>query len=142
MRHKVARSIAVAFALVGLVGCSSSDSTPSVLSEGSSEVSTTDMFAGDSTSTTSADGIVRISVMVGIDSGEDRIDEIPLGSRVELSLTNPLAADEYHVHGYDLGSGGTPKGETKTFTFTADKTGDFEVESHATEEVLVVLRVS
>ena len=155
MRCKVVHSV-VAFALAGLVGCSSSDSTPGVSSEASSEVtsevssevsttdtvSASDTVAGNPTTTTGADGTVRISVTVGADSGVDRIEEIPLGSQVELSFTNPSAADDYHVHGYDLGGGETPKGETKTFTFTADKAGDFEVESHATEEVLVILRVS
>ena len=146
MRRKVVHGVVVAFALVGFAGCSSSDNAPSVISEAMSEessaVSITDTVAGNSTSTTSADGTVRISVTVGVDSGENRIEEIPLGSQVELSFTNPSAADDYHVHGYDLGGGETPKGDTKTFTFTADKAGDFEVESHATEEVLVVLRVS
>jgi hypothetical protein len=32
-------------------------------------------------------------------------------------------------------------GDTKTFTFTADKAGDYEVESHSSEAVLMVLRV-
>jgi hypothetical protein len=35
----------------------------------------------------------------------------------------------------------TKKGDTKTFTFTADKAGEYEVESHLTEAVLMVLRV-
>jgi hypothetical protein len=148
MKHKITYSTVAVCALITLVGCSSSDSTPGISSEVSSAVSTTDTvstsetIADSSTTTTGADGTVRISVTVGADSGVDRIEEIPLGSQVELSFTNPSAADDYHVHGYDLGGGETPKGETKTFTFTADKSGDFEVESHATEEVLVVLRVS
>jgi hypothetical protein len=29
----------------------------------------------------------------------------------------------------------------KTFTFTADKAGDYEIESHISEKVLAVIRV-
>lgn len=88
------------------------------------------------------DGIVKISVTVGVDSGADRIEEVKLGQQVELTITNPDDDDEFHLHGYDLGGDETPAGEDKVFAFTATEAGDFEVESHATEEVLVVLRVS
>ena len=84
---------------------------------------------------------VTIDVVVGKNSASDRVEEIPLGSEVTLNFTNPQADDEYHVHGYDLGGGITKKGDTKTFTFTADKAGDYEVESHSSEAVLMVLRV-
>jgi hypothetical protein len=69
------------------------------------------------------------------------VEEVALGSQVTLNFTNNEAEDEYHVHGYDLGGGMTKKGDTKTFTFTADKAGDYEVESHSSEAVLMVLRV-
>lgn len=84
---------------------------------------------------------VTIDVTVGENSSPDRVEEIPLGSEVTLNFTNPQADDEYHVHGYDLGGGVTKKGDTKTFTLTADKAGDYEVESHSLHTVLVVLRV-
>lgn len=85
---------------------------------------------------------VTIDVTVGENSAADRVEEIPLGSVVILNFTNPQADDEYHLHGYDLGEGITKKGETKTFSLTADKAGDYEVESHISETVLVILRVS
>ena len=136
-------------ALVAFAGCSSSDDNSDVFGDATTTVSVADTAdtaepttSDETTTTASAEGTVRISVTVGVDSGKDRVEEIPLGSQVELSFTNPAVADEYHVHGYDLGDGETAKGETKTFTFTADKAGDFDVESHATEDVLVVLRVS
>lgn len=88
------------------------------------------------------DGIVKINVTVGVDSGPDRIEEVPPGSQVELTLVNPEDDDEFHVHGYDLGGDETAAGEEKVFAFTATEAGDFEVESHATGEVLVVIRVS
>jgi hypothetical protein len=32
-------------------------------------------------------------------------------------------------------------GEASIISFTADKAGDFEIESHVTEDVLVIIRV-
>lgn len=102
---------------------------------------TTEVAATDPT-TTVDDEIVRITVTVGIDSGPDRIEEVSVGDSIELTMVNPDEDDEFHVHGFDLGGDETPAGEEKTFAFTATETGDFEVESHATGEVLVVIRVS
>jgi hypothetical protein len=122
--------------LVGLAACSSdSTSTDTVAA-----VETTVNTFSD-TSTTISDGSITIEVVVGENSGPDRVEEVPLGAQVTLQFTNPDADDEYHVHGYDLGGGVTKKGEMKTFTFTADKAGDYEVESHISEKVLAVIRV-
>ena len=122
--------------LVGLAACSSdSTSTDTVAA-----VETTVNTFSD-TSTTISDGSITIEVVVGENSGPDRVEEIPLGAQVTLQFTNPDADDEYHVHGYDLGGGVTKKGEMKTFTFTADKAGDYEIESHISEKVLAVIRV-
>ena len=122
--------------LVGLAACSSdSTSTDTVAA-----VETTVNTFSD-TSTTISDGSIIIEVVVGENSGPDRVEEVPLGAEVTLQFTNPDADDEYHVHGYDLGGGVTKKGEMKTFTFTADKAGDYEIESHISEKVLAVIRV-
>ena len=122
--------------LVGLAACSSdSASTDTVVA-----VETTVNTFSD-TSTTVSDGSITIEVVVGENSGPDRVEEVPLGAEVTLQFTNPDADDEYHVHGYDLGGGVTKKGEMKTFTFTADKAGDYEIESHISEKVLAVIRV-
>jgi hypothetical protein len=122
--------------LVGLAACSSdSTSTDTVAA-----VETTVNTFSD-TSTTISDGSITIEVVVGENSGPDRVEEVPLGAQVTLQFTNPDADDEYHVHGYDLGGGVTKKGEMKTFTFTADKAGDYEIESHISEKVLAVIRV-
>ena len=122
--------------LVGLAACSSdSTSTDTVAA-----VETTVNTFSD-TSTTISDGSIIIEVVVGENSGPDRVEEIPLGAEVTLQFTNPDADDEYHVHGYDLGGEVTKKGEMKTFTFTADKAGDYEIESHISEKVLAVIRV-
>ena len=86
-------------------------------------------------------GPIEISVTVGTDSAIDRIEEVPLGSQVNITLTNPNADDEFHLHEYDLTAGDTPKGEAAVISFTADKAGLFDLESHVTEEVLVVISV-
>ena len=93
--------------------------------------------------TTAASAPVVISVVVGTDSSPDRVEKIPLGAQVTLTLTDPNSDEEYHVHGYELGDGvEMTKGQPEVFEFVADKAGDFEVESHTTETVLVILRVS
>ena len=86
-------------------------------------------------------GRIEISVTVGTDSAADRVEEVPLGSQVNITLTNPNADDEFHLHDYDLTAGETPKGEAAVISFTADKAGLFDLESHVTDEVLVVISV-
>ena len=81
------------------------------------------------------------SVIVGTDSSPDRIEEVALGANVQVTLSNPNADDEFHLHGYDLSPGETKMGEVSIISFTADKVGDFEIESHITEDVLVIIRV-
>ena len=122
--------------LVGLAACSSDSASTDTVAAVETTVNT---FSD--TSTTISDGSIIIEVVVGENSGPDRVEEVPLGAEVTLQFTNPDADDEYHVHGYDLGGGVTKKGEMKTFTFTADKAGDYEIESHISEKVLAVIRV-
>ena len=86
-------------------------------------------------------GPIEISVTVGTDSATDRVEEVPLGSQVNITLTNPNAADEFHLHEYDLSTGETPKGESAVISFTADKAGLFDLESHVTDEVLVIISI-
>ena len=134
------RVIVVVSAVLALGACSSGTDS------GSSD--TTAVPTVDSVSDTSSDSTVSvpenvtIAVTVGVDSGPERVEQVALGSQVTLALTNPNEDDEFHLHGYDLSPGETPKGETATITFTADKIGEFEVESHHTADVLVVINVS
>ena len=89
-----------------------------------------------------ADAPLLIDVVVGEDTGDDRIEEVPFGSIVTIRIVNPDDDDEYHIHGFDLGDGEEfPAGSPASFTFAADMSGDFELESHATDDVLLVLRV-
>lgn len=137
----------VASALI--LGCGSSGSTSKESVEttvASVSDSVADTVADSSSSTgvssTVADDVARIRVTVGVDSGPQRVENVALNQQVELTIVNPKADDEFHLHGYDLGGGATKAGEEKTFAFTATEAGEFEVESHVTETVLVVLKVS
>lgn len=137
----------VAFLVLGsfLVACTSDgDVDVATSATGDTVVPTTAQAATDFTrpETTVADPVARISVTVGIDSSPDRVEEVALGQEVALTLVNPDADDEFHLHGYDLGGGETTKGEAKTFSFTATEAGEFELESHVTGDVLVVVKVS
>jgi hypothetical protein len=83
-----------------------------------------------------------ISITVGVDSGPDRVDRVAVGDVVTLVVTNPTVDDEFHLHGYDLGDGQeVPAGQTASFTFTASQAGEFELESHETDGVLLLLVV-
>lgn len=133
---KIWKLMLVLTPLVGLAACSSDSASTDTVAAAETTVNTL-----SATSTTISDGRITIEVVVGENSGPDRVEEVPLGAEVTLQFTNPDADDEYHVHGYDLGGEVTKKGEMKTFTFTADKAGDYEIESHISEKVLAVIRV-
>jgi hypothetical protein len=120
--------------VVSLASCSNNDADEG----GNLSADTTEMPA-DSTAKVAAP--IEISVTVGTDSAADRVEEVPLGSQVNITLTNPNADDELHLHDYDLTAGKTPKGEKAVISFTADKAGIFDLESHVTDEVLVVISV-
>jgi hypothetical protein len=133
---KIWKLMLVLTPLVGLAACSSDSATTDTVVAVETTLNTLSEI-----STTISDGSVTVDIVVGKNSGPDRVEEVPLGAEVTLQFTNPDADDEYHVHGYDLGGGVTKKGEMKTFTFTADKAGDYEIESHISEKVLAVIRV-
>jgi hypothetical protein len=85
---------------------------------------------------------IIIEATVGVDTGPERLESVPLGSNVVLSVTNPTSDDEFHLHGYELGDAVVmPAGQTETFSFLADQAGEFELESHETGGVLLVLSV-
>ena len=140
------KPVALVVGLLVLAACGSGDeSTDTTPAAPATVVESTAMTVAPkdtATPTTMVDDTVRISVTVGVDSGPDRIEEVSVGDSVELTMVNPDEDDEFHVHGFDLGGDETPAGEEKVFVFTATESGDFEVESHATGDVLVVIRVS
>ena len=118
--------------IASLASCSDTDAD-----EGANLSTDTTVVAADPSAKVA--GRIEISVTVGTDSAADRVEEVPLGSQVNITLTNPNADDEFHLHDYDLTAGETPKGEAAVISFTADKAGLFDLESHITDEVLVVI---
>lgn len=85
--------------------------------------------------------VTEFKVVVGENSGPDQTLTVAQGSTVRLFFVNPNEDDEIHLHGYDLGGSQLPAGEEAIFEFVADETGTFDVESHVTGEVLMVLVV-
>lgn len=146
------RTSLVAALVVVAAACSSgsadvADSTVAPVTTGSSASSAPVTAAPTSPPPTSppsapatVDPVVRIDVVVGVDDGPDRIESVTLGSEVVLTITNPSRSDEFHVHTLDL-EAQVAAGETATFSFVADVAGTYEVESHDTGALLVVLEV-
>jgi hypothetical protein len=89
-------------------------------------------------------GKATITVAVGTDDfttkGGTRVVSVPKGTEVTVELTDPNADQEYHLHGYDV-EVAAAKGATGKINFVADQTGSFDVESHDTEQVLLVIVV-
>jgi hypothetical protein len=83
--------------------------------------------------------IAEITVLVGLDSGPDRVETVRLGQEVVITLQSDQD-EEYHLHDYDL-TQKAAAGVEATLNFVADKPGRFELESHVTDEVLLVLEV-
>ena len=75
---------------------------------------------------------------IAIDADHDavRTVTVPLGTPITLTVRS-AKPQEFHLHGYDLELAGTEV----VFQFTADLPGAFELESHATEKVILVLQV-
>jgi len=85
----------------------------------------------------------EIIVHVGVDDAAtvgSRVENVKLGDNVILRLTSD-SDEDYHVHGYDLEQK-VAAGVEAQFEFKADMAGDFEVESHVTNKVYVVLHVA
>ena len=107
-----------------------------------SETVATTTTAVATTTTTVAPEPLDIEVIVGENSGDERIEVVALGDDVRITLVNPTQEDEYHLHGYDIVSKKMAPGAPATLTFTANVAGTFELESHVTNDVLVVLEIS
>ena len=131
MKKRILASAAVLALMIPVSACSSSSSSDTTAPAAESTIDSTAKVAGP----------VEVTVTVGVDSSPDRTVEVPLGAEVNVRLSNPDADDNFHLHGYDLSPGDTPKGETAIITFTADTAGDFEIESHVTDKVLIIISI-
>ena len=91
-----------------------------------------------------ADGSISINVIVGTDDYDtlegDRVVEIALGSAVTITLTDAKEDQDYHLHVYDVGAE-AKKGEPGVISLVVDQAGQFDVESHTTGKLLLVLVV-
>ena len=87
---------AIPAAVLFLAACSDDTSTDSTTTVSSTPADST---SGDASSDSAVDGPVQIDVLVGTDSSPDRVEHVKLGESVTLNITNPAAADSYHVHG-------------------------------------------
>ncbi len=84
--------------------------------------------------------VIEITVTGGQPSGGPVGEEVPLGTEVSIQVTAD-AADEVHLHGYDLTAEVAP-GQLGEITFTADIPGQFEVELEGSGTLLVELSVA
>lgn len=118
-----------------VVGCGSSD-------ESTVDTAADEIVVDDTTeSVGEMPEVTEFKVVVGENSGPDQTLTVAQGATVRLFFVNPNEDDEIHLHGYDLGGGTLPAGEEAIFEFVADEPGTFDVESHVTGEVLMVLVV-
>lgn len=123
---KFALAAVAVFALSACGGSSTSDTT----------------VAPDTTSIAATADTEKFTLTVGENSGDTNIISFTKGSHVELTIVNPEADDEIHLHGYDLTTGELAKGNKSVISFVADQAGDFEIESHVSETVLSIVRIA
>ena len=128
-------TVSVVAALLLVAGCSSSEEIDTAVED--------TVVVDDSVEDVLDDaaGVAEFEVTVGQNSGADTVFTVATGSEVRLVLVNPNEDDEFHLHGYDLGGAMTPAGQEAIIQFVASDAGEFEVESHMTGEVLMVLVV-
>jgi hypothetical protein len=134
-------------AVATLAACGSSSGSSSDTTAAAAETTVADELTPTSAAATPAsvtDGKATIDVKVGTDdfttTKGTRVVSVPKGTAVTIHLTAP-DAEEYHLHGYDIEQD-ADAGETATLEFTADQTGQFDLESHVTENTLLVLVVA
>lgn len=77
-----------------------------------------------------------VSILVDADSGETQDVSVALGTPMTIRIRS-TTSEEFHLHGYDLELTGTDV----TFTFVADKLGDFELETHGSGALILLLSV-
>jgi hypothetical protein len=141
----LAAGLAATTLTIGLAACGS-DSDKSSDTTAAAETTVADELTPTSAPATPADvadGKATIDVQVGTDdfttSKGTRVVSVPKGTAVTINLTS-ADAEDYHLHGYDIEEN-ADAGKTATMEFTADQTGQFDLESHVTENTLLVLVV-
>ncbi|MEN9824090.1 MAG: hypothetical protein RLZ04_2516 [Actinomycetota bacterium] len=113
---------------------------PASTDPASTDPASTEPAPASSDPTTAVPAPVQIDVVVGVDSGEDRVERVAFGSDVTLNIVNGPEAAEYHVHGIDLEVAADPD-QMVTLNFVASVEGPYEVEDHETGAVILVIEV-
>ena len=140
--------------VITLTACGSSSSTTNETAiAADTTIISEDEGAVDETASTvvtptdaivNADGSISINVIVGTDDYDtlagDRVVKVALGSAVTITLTDPNEDQDYHLHVYDVGAQ-AKKGEPGVISLVVDQAGQFDVESHTTGKMLLVLVV-
>jgi hypothetical protein len=141
----IARSSRLPAALAGLAlaaGLTACAGTPAPAAEGSTSAATSSSAAASATpsATASAAGQrIEVQVAGGQASGDTGRVPVASGEHVTLVITSD-AADEVHVHGYDLEAELAP-GQPTEIAFDATIPGVFEVELHEAGTLLLSLQV-
>lgn len=126
-------------AIAGLPACGGDDEDST--STGRSIAENTNGGASTGGETTAAEPAVpTIAVKGGKPVGGVAELEYDAGERVRFRVRSD-AADEVHVHGYDVEEE-IPAGGSVLVSFPADIEGIFEVELHGSEEQIAELRVN
>jgi hypothetical protein len=121
-----------------LTGCAGTDEPVPAGSSASSSSSTSASVVPSAPAT--AGQRLEVTVTGGQVTGDTGRVRVPAGEHVTLVVTSD-AADELHVHGYDLGADLAP-GTPATVEFDATIPGVFEVELHDAGTLLLSLQVS
>jgi hypothetical protein len=138
------RTLVIPVAVLALAACGSGSAGGTQDATTTAAVATAPVTAPAGTSPDKPvdGGSHEIIVQVGIDDAGtlgSRVEQVPVGSDVVLRLLSE-GDEDYHVHGYDLEKR-VAAGVEAVIRFTADQPGRFEIESHTTEQVLLVLDV-
>lgn len=80
--------------------------------------------------------IEPVSILIDADSGGTQDVSVALGTPMTIRVRS-TRAEEFHLHGYELELTGTDV----TFTFVADVLGEFELETHGSGALVLLLTV-
>jgi len=131
INQTIFRSLFVSTLLIGMAGCSSSDASSDTVLE--------DAAQSEEVTSAVTDEVAEISVIIGQTSGSAVAYQASFGQKVRITILNPDADDEFHLHGYELGGQAVPAGQESVIEFTADQLGMFDLESHVTGEWILTL---
>lgn len=148
-RNKAIAIVTATASLTFMLGACGGSSSGSVTTDSAAAASGSDAPASTVSppveADKGADGSYAIGVTVGMDdftslAGSGGVFSVPQGAKVTITLTDNGQDQDYHLHGYDIAAKATA-GNAGVITFTADKVGQFDVESHVTNQVLAVIAV-